>query len=108
MTNSISNANRIRGGSPSCTWDVQDSTGKVVGWIEAEYESKDVHGNMGTMYSTYTYAVQGYEVNMLAPDGGIDRVFDASEYGEYGTARKALAAAKKFAREFTPSNGGSQ
>ncbi len=103
MTNTIANAERIWDGSPYCTWDVQDSTGMVVGWIETEYESKDVHGNVGSLHTTYTYAVQGYEVNMFAPDGGIDRTGDASEYG---TARKALAAAKKFAREFTPSDQG--
>jgi hypothetical protein len=137
-TNTISNANRYWNTGPYCTWDVQDSTGKSLGCIDANYDGRDI----GVCTASYTYTVDYYEVNIQqSPDDGGYRVFivqDPAEFeapwcgspprpsrvrlrrlqdrlhleGVWGvgqfethpTARKALAAAKKFAREFTPSN----
>tara|TARA_R110000787_G_scaffold28825_6_gene78529 strand:- start:259 stop:603 length:345 start_codon:yes stop_codon:yes gene_type:complete len=113
MTNTISNANHTWSASPYCTWDVTDPAGKDVGHIEAVFDSPE-------KYSPYTYYIDTYEVNVGATDDGVryfvvakphntvsllEGLHGVGQFEIHPTARKALAAAKKFASAYT---GGKQ
>lgn len=82
------------GGSlaPSTWWDIVGEDGVVVGSIEADYGSKFAHA---TSRASVSFVV-GYNVVWLDDDR--EGWFSASAHG---SAAKALAAAKRYAKGTT-------
>ena len=121
MTNTISNANHTWSASPYCTWDVTDPAGKDVGHIDAIFDSPASAVFLPNVtLSPYTYYIDTYEVNVGATDDGVryfvvakphntvsllEGLHGVGQFEIHPTARKALAAAKKFASAYT---GGKQ
>ncbi|HIF23201.1 MAG TPA: hypothetical protein EYQ27_15185 [Gemmatimonadetes bacterium] len=137
MTNTISNANRTWNVDPYCTWDVTDPAGKYIGHIEALFESKEqfrpytyyvdtYEVNVGTDYEN----VGSRHFVVRAPFKGewgpeylfparvrlrrhqerlhLEGIHGVGQFEIHPTARKALAAAKKFARAYTANSEGAQ
>ncbi len=76
---------------PSAQWTIFSPEGDRIGQIDAVYEQSYVSGSSRST----TYKIDSYEVSVRGFDG--DAIFAVVEHGD--SARKALAAAKRFARD---------
>jgi len=77
-------------GQPVRVWNVIDPAGNDIGMIQAEYDCKYTGSEAGIWF------VEGYDVEM---NSAYESTFFRSS--DYPTARRALVAAKLFAKNFT-------